>query len=104
MQIIAKKLFIKCITEVSSVNNAVVLTTAPLYEVFGTVFVPYTLYLKVFFPYTLYLNWDGLVCAVCMLLCMAPSFAVLPGVLMYVFIHGGVNCLNSVPYRCYTYV
>ena len=24
--------------------------------------------------------------------------------LMYVFIHGGVNCLNSVPYRCYTYV
>ena len=28
----------------------------------------------------------------------------LPGVLMYVFIHGGVNCLNSVPYRCYMYV
>ena len=23
---------------------------------------------------------------------------------MYVFIHGGVNCLNSVPYRCYMYV
>ena len=27
---------------------------------------------------------DGPLCAVCMLLCVAPSFAVLPGVLMYV--------------------
>ena len=47
---------------------------------------------------------DGLLCAVCMLLCMALGFAVLPGVLMNVFIHGGINCLNSVPYRCYTHV
>ena len=47
---------------------------------------------------------NTLLCAVCMLLCMVPCFAVLPGVLIYVFIHGGVNCLNSVPYRCYMYV
>ena len=44
------------------------------------------------------------VLSVCMLLCAVPSFAVLPGVLMHLFIHGGVNCLNSVPYRCYTHV
>ena len=29
-------------------------------------------------------NRDGPLCAVCMLMCVAPSFAVLPGVLMYV--------------------
>ena len=29
-------------------------------------------------------SFAPLYCAVCMLLCMAPSFAVLPGVLMYV--------------------
>ena len=39
-----------------------------------------------------------------MLLCAVPSFAVLPEVLMYVFLHGGVNCLNSVPYRQLQYV
>ena len=39
---------------------------------------------------------DGLLCVVCMLLCAVSSFAVLPGVLMYVFIHGEVNCLNIV--------
>ena len=44
---------------------------------------------------------DGQLCAVWVLLCTVRSFAVLLGVLMYVFIHGGVNCLNSVPYRCY---
>ena len=40
----------------------------------------------------------------CLLLYAVPSFAVLPGVLMYVFIHGGVNCLNNDSYRCYTYI
>ena len=30
------------------------------------------------------------------LLCVAPSFAAV------CIIHGRVNCLNSVPYRCYT--
>ena len=33
----------------------------------------------------------GLLYAVCMLLCAVPSFAVLPGELMYVFIYGGVK-------------
>ena len=45
---------------------------------------------------------DVILCAVCMLLCAVPSFAVLPGVLIYSY--GGINCLNSVPNRCYTYV
>ena len=34
-----------------------------------------------------------------LLLCMAPSFAKLQGVLIYSY--GGVNCLNSVPYYCH---
>ena len=38
---------------------------------------------------------DGLLCAVCMFLCMALSFSVLP---LVCIIHGGVNCLNIGPY------
>ena len=36
---------------------------------------------------------DGQLCVVCMLMCTVPSFAVLPGVL--IFSYGEVNCLNS---------
>ena len=38
-----------------------------------------------------------------MLLCVAPSFVVLPGTSTHNS-YGGVNSLNSVPYRRYTYV
>ena len=47
--------------------------------------------------------WGRQLCAACMLLCVVSSSAVLPGVpYSYVYSYGGVNCLNSVPYRCYS--
>ena len=44
----------------------------------------------------------GQLCAACMLLSAVLGFIVLSGALIYSY--GRFNCLNSVPYRCYTYV